>query len=170
MSESPSVKNVNASFAILLAAVLGFVAGGVAVWILALRTRKAELEAVATQPVQETVAYLLDVLATAGVVVDGSNHVVRSTTGAQVLGLVQSRILIHSSLVELVEKARESGSPCEGEFELSTGLRNDTVWVHARAAVLSDGNVLLTVAILWPIFHTNLKLQSAPSACYPKHW
>jgi two-component system sensor histidine kinase SenX3 len=115
------------------------------VWILALRTRKAELEAVATQPVQETVAYLLDVLATAGVVVDGSNHVVRATTGAQVIGLVQNRILIHSALVELVEKARTSGDPCEGEFELSTGLRNDSVWVHARAAVLKDGNVLLTV-------------------------
>ncbi|MEY4262847.1 MAG: hypothetical protein RLY88_555 [Actinomycetota bacterium] len=145
MSESPSVKNVNASFAILLAAVLGFLVGGMLVWILALRTRKAELEAVATQPVQETVAYLLDVLATAGVVVDGSNHVVRATTGAQVIGLVQNRILIHSALVELVEKARTSGDPCEGEFELSTGLRNDSVWVHARATVLKDGNVLLTV-------------------------
>lgn len=90
-------------------------------------------------------AEVLDVLATAGMVIDGSNTVLRSTAGAQAYGLVQSRLLIHSVLVDLVDRVRESGETETLEADLTTGLRGNHFFVHARAARLGETFVLLTV-------------------------
>jgi two-component system sensor histidine kinase SenX3 len=91
------------------------------------------------------VADLLDVLATAGLLLDSSNVVIRSTTGAQALGLLNNRSLAHEELLKLVRHTRKTGAPYEAEVAISTGLQNDILWVRARAALLQDGNVLLTV-------------------------
>ena len=103
------------------------------------------MQTVAEKQAQETVADLLDVLATAGLLLDSSDVVIRSTTGAQALGLLNNRTLAHDELRNLVRHTRSTGAPYEAEVEISTGLQNETIWVRARAAVLSDGNVLLTV-------------------------
>jgi len=103
------------------------------------------MQTVAEKQAQETVADLLDVLATAGLLLDSSDVVIRSTTGAQALGLLNNRTLAHDELRDLVRHTRSTGAPYEAEVEISTGLQNETIWVRARAAVLSDGNVLLTV-------------------------
>ncbi len=103
------------------------------------------MQTVAEKQAQETVADLLDVLATAGLLLDSSDFVIRSTTGAQALGLLNSRSLAHQELRDLVRHTRETGAPFEAEVEISTGLQSDTLWVRARAAILNDGNVLLTV-------------------------
>ncbi|BDS50086.1 hypothetical protein RKACHI23_03480 [Rhodoluna lacicola] len=103
------------------------------------------MRTVAEKQAQETVADLLDVLATAGLLLDSSDVVIRSTTGAQALGLLNNRILAHAELRDLVRHTRETGAPYEADVEISTGLQNDTLWVRARAALLNDGNVLLTV-------------------------
>ena len=50
-------------------------------------------------------ARVVDVLATAGVVLDERNLVLRASPGAIQFGLVQNRHLIHSALVALVEDA-----------------------------------------------------------------
>jgi two-component system sensor histidine kinase SenX3 len=98
-----------------------------------------------TETIPDGAAEVLDVLATAGMVLDGSNTVLRATTGAIAYGLVQNRLLIHSALVDLVDRARESGEPEHIDTELSTGLRGDVVWVHARAARLGTRYVMLLV-------------------------
>jgi two-component system sensor histidine kinase SenX3 len=103
------------------------------------------VQTVAEKQAQETVADLLDVLATAGLLLDSSDFVIRSTTGAQALGLLNNRTLAHQELRDLVRHTRETGAPFEAEVEIATGLQNDTLWVRARAAILNDGNVLLTV-------------------------
>lgn len=103
------------------------------------------MQEVAEQQAQDTVADLLDVLATAGLLLDSDNFVIRSTTGAQALGLLDSRKLNNRELQNLVDRARQTGMPCEAEVELPTGLQTGVFWVRARAALLSDNNVLLTV-------------------------
>jgi two-component system sensor histidine kinase SenX3 len=136
---------VNTSLSIVLAATLGLVLGGAVVWILGRTTRRRLVQTVAEKQAQETVADLLDVLATAGLLLDSSDVVIRSTTGAQALGLLNNRTLAHDELRDLVRHTRDTGAPFEAEVEISTGLQNETLWVRARAAVLNDGNVLLTV-------------------------
>jgi two-component system sensor histidine kinase SenX3 len=136
---------VNTYISIVLAATLGIAAGGTVVWILSFSSRRNQMQTIAEKQAQETVADLLDVLATAGMLLDNTDSVIRSTTGAQALGLLNNRSLAHQELRDLVSYTRATGEPFEAEVEISTGLQNDTLWVRARAAVLSDGNVLLTV-------------------------
>ena len=90
-------------------------------------------------------AEVLDVLATAGMVLDGRNNVLRATTGAQAYGLVLNRLLVHEALIELVDKVRKTGEPQHIDTELETGLRGDVVFVHARAARLGTRYVMLLV-------------------------
>jgi len=146
MQNRISVKNVNDSLSIVLAAVSGLLIGGAVVWILSISIGRKKMLKVAERQAQDTVADLLDVLATAGLLLDSSNQVIRSTTGAEVLGLLNGRNLAQAELLELVLVARATEKPAEAEIELAAGMQSGSTWVRARAAQLSDGNVLLTVA------------------------
>ena len=146
MQNRISVKNVNNSLPIVLAVLVGFLIGAAAVWILCFQIWKVKMQKVIERQAQDTVADLLDVLATAGLLLDTSNQVIRSTTGAEVLGLLNGRNLAQAELLDLVLVARATEKPAEAEIELSSGMQSGTTWVRARAAQLSDGNVLLTVA------------------------
>ena len=146
MQNRISVKNVNNSLPIVLAAVVGVLIGAAAVWILCIPIWRRKMQKVIERQAQDTVADLLDVLATAGLLLDTSNQVIRSTTGAEVLGLLNGRNLAQAELLDLVLVARATEKPAEAEIELSSGMQSGTTWVRARAAQLSDGNVLLTVA------------------------
>ena len=61
-------------------------------------------------------AQVVDVLATAGVVLDERNLVLRASPGAIQFGLVQNRHLIHSALVGLVEDARSTSGAASRSF------------------------------------------------------
>ena len=137
---------MNNSLLIVLAALAGLLIGAAAVWILCIPMWRRKMQKVIERQAQDTVADLLDVLATAGLLLDTSNQVIRSTTGAEVLGLLNGRNLAQSELLDLVLVARSTEKPAEAEIELSSGMQSGTTWVRARAAQLSDGNVLLTVA------------------------
>jgi two-component system sensor histidine kinase SenX3 len=137
---------VNNSLPIVLAALAGLLIGAAAVWILSISIGRKKMQKVIERQAQDTVADLLDVLATAGLLLDSSNQVIRSTTGAEVLGLLNGRNLAQAELLDLVLVARSTEKPAEAEIELSSGMQSGTTWVRARAAQLSDGNVLLTVA------------------------
>ena len=121
--------------------------GGLVVAQIKNRSKRKVQMSIATQvqSIPDGAAEVLDVLATAGMVLDGSNTVLRATTGAQAYGLVQNRLLIHSALVELVDLARETGKPEHVDTELVTGLRGEVVFVHARAARLGTRYVMLLV-------------------------
>ena len=146
MQNRISVKNVNDSLSIVLAAVSGLLIGGAVVWMLSISIGRKKMLKVAERQAQDTVADLLDVLATAGLLLDSSNQVIRSTTGAEVLGLLNGRNLAQAELLDLVLVARATEKPAEAEIELAAGMQSGSTWVRARAAQLSDGNVLLTVA------------------------
>jgi len=132
--------------AILLAVTAGLIVGAGLVLFLTRANRKKQLEAIeAERAIPEGAVEILDLLTSAGVILNGSNTVVRATNGALALGLVQSRLLIHSELVRLVELVRGTGKNQVIEAELSTGLRGETIWVQARAARMDNNNVMLLV-------------------------
>ena len=137
---------MNSFLTIILALGAGLVVGASLVLVLTRDKRKKQLEAIeAERAIPEGAVEILDLLASAGVIVNGSNTVVRATQGALALGLVQNRLLIHSELVRLVELARGTGSNQAIEAELNTGLRGETIWVQARAARMDNNNVMLLV-------------------------
>ncbi|MEN9715519.1 MAG: hypothetical protein RJA35_986 [Actinomycetota bacterium] len=88
---------------------------------------------------------LLDVLETASVLVDTNGLVVRASTSALALGLVQSHMLVHKPLSELVDKARGRRDSLNAEYELVTGMRGERSFVHARAGRVDNNLVLLLV-------------------------
>jgi two-component system sensor histidine kinase SenX3 len=137
---------VNNFLAIVLAVTAGLIVGAGFVLVLTRDYRKKQLEAIeAERAIPEGAVEILDLLTSAGVILNGSNTVVRATNGALALGLVQSRLLIHSELVRLVELVRGTGRNQVIEAELSTGLRGETIWVQARAARMDNNNVMLLV-------------------------
>jgi two-component system sensor histidine kinase SenX3 len=137
---------VNSFLTIILALGAGLIVGASLVLVLTRDKRKKQLEAIeAERAIPEGAVEILDLLASAGVIVNGSNTVVRATQGALALGLVQNRLLIHSELVRLVELARGTGTNQSIEAELNTGLRGETIWVQARAARMENNNVMLLV-------------------------
>lgn len=151
MPQSPSVKKVNTSastsLVALFAALVGALVAGIAVALLMRRNRRGTMSPteLAANALVDGAAEVLDVLASAGMVLDGANTVLRSTAGAQAFGLVQNRLLIHSALVDLVDRVRTSGESESIETAISTGLRGDSIWIHARAARMGDRFVLLLV-------------------------
>jgi two-component system sensor histidine kinase SenX3 len=137
---------VNSFLTIILALAAGVIVGASFVFVLTRDQRKKQLEAIeAERAIPEGAVEILDLLASAGVILNGSNTVVRATQGALALGLVQNRLLIHSELVRLVELVRGTGKNQVIEAELNTGLRGETIWVQARAARMENNNVMLLV-------------------------
>jgi two-component system sensor histidine kinase SenX3 len=109
-------------------------------------SRKAEqADARQVDAFEVVAAQVVDVLATAGVVLDERNLVLRASPGAIQFGLVQNRHLIHSALLGLVEKARLTSGAAAQELQIETGPQREQLWVHARAAKFGDRYVMLLV-------------------------
>jgi two-component system sensor histidine kinase SenX3 len=137
---------VNSFLTILLALAAGSIVGAGFVLVLTRDKRKKQLESIESErTIPEGAVEILDLLASAGVILNGSNTVVRVTNSALAMGLVQNRLLIHSDLVRLVELVRGTGKNHSIEAELSTGLRGETIWVQARAARMENNNVMLLI-------------------------
>jgi len=105
--------------------------------------RALELDSAAA--ISPQLSDLLDVLQAASVLVDATGLVVRASTTALSLGLVQSHMLVHKPLAELVDRARGRRDAIEAEFELVTGLRGERSYVYARAGRIDTSLVLLMV-------------------------
>lgn len=124
----------------------GFLLGGLIVGGLVARVRSSVLEKFEqAQSLSDASAELLEVLAASAIVLNESNVAVRATQGAQAMGLLENRRLIHPDLSALATKARQSNAIEALDTELSTGLRGATIYVAARATNIGDGNVLLLV-------------------------
>jgi len=101
-------------------------------------------EQVVSGAVPDGVGQVLDALESAGVVLDPSNNVVKTSPGAHALGLVSGQSLVHSELVALVDEARQSGEPETQDVELARGPFGDVnIYLHIRAARLGTRYVLL---------------------------
>lgn len=130
--------------AALLAFVTGSVATGLILWT-SLKTQEAQKKA---QIIPDGVTGALHALATAGLVLDIENKIVRATRSAFALGLVRDQVLVHPKLVSLVDKARKAKKASKArarDFALASEIGDNTIWVTSRAVHLGDGFVLLLV-------------------------
>ncbi len=112
---------------------------------LAMRPRKKVAQTKPQNAVMQGVNEILDVLGPSALIVNGANYVLRATTAAIALGLVDGRTLGHKRLSALAEKARETQEVLSIEAALPTGRKDSKLFVTARAKSLGDGNVLLIV-------------------------
>lgn len=129
---------------VFLAFVTGSVATGLIVWS-SLTARDAQKKA---QVIPDGITGALHALATAGLVLDVDNKIVRATRSAFALGLVRDQALVHPKLVALVDKARKAKKSSKArakDFALASELGDTTIWVNSRAVHLGDGFVLLLV-------------------------
>lgn len=125
---------------------IGFALGAVIVGGTVLRVRQTVLDKFEqAQSLSDASAELLEVLSAAAVVLNPANVAVRATAGALAMGLLRNRELLHPELGNLVDQARQSGAIEALDTEIKTGLRNNSVFVAARATNIGDGNVLLLV-------------------------
>lgn len=133
-------------FATYFLTALGGVLFGALVAYLLSRARRLDLEEEIERMSQpETAAELLDVIASSGALVDGVNNVVHATVAAQTLGIKIGAPLPYSELAKLASTARETAELVESMVELATGITGESLTVLARAALLSDGSVLLVL-------------------------
>lgn len=113
---------------------------GLFTWLL---TRRSLLTRIADANVLEVGEKLIDVLATAGLVVDGSNSVIRSSASATTMGLIRNKSLAIAELVDVVDTVRRFGDPVFVELEIPSPGGGDDHWVEVRAALAGNGNVVV---------------------------
>ncbi|KQV25595.1 MULTISPECIES: cell wall metabolism sensor histidine kinase WalK [unclassified Microcella] len=127
--------------ALLLGAIIG--GGAVATVVAAARRGRVAAEVVSTA-VPDGVGHVLEVLESAGVVLDPSNNVVNASPGALTLGLVWQRSLVHAPLIELVDRVRRSGDPLTEDVDIARGPLSDaSIHLTVRVARLGTRFVLL---------------------------
>lgn len=113
---------------------------GVLTWLI---TRRSMLSRIADHNIAEVTDKLIDVLATAGLVVDSSNTVIRSSASATTMGLLRNKSLAVPELLEIVTTVRRFGEPVFTELEIPSPGGGDDHWVEARAAIAGNGNVVV---------------------------
>ena len=129
---------------IVLAFVTGSIATGLVVWS-TFKAREAQNKA---QVIPDGITGALHALATAGLVLDVDNKIVRATRSAFALGLVRDQVLVHPKLISLVDKARKAKKSSKArakDFALASEIGDTTIWVNSRAVHLGEGYVLLLV-------------------------
>ncbi|MDP9827005.1 two-component system sensor histidine kinase SenX3 [Kineosporia succinea] len=126
--------------------VVGLVLGVLSV---AGRGRREEQQAVTplpTGPLPEGAADVLNVLASASVVLGTDGRLIKSSPAAHAFGLVRGRELVHAELREMAAEAGTLGLVRERELELPRGpLGRGRLVVYARVAPLRPDLVLVLV-------------------------
>jgi two-component system sensor histidine kinase SenX3 len=128
-----------------LALAFGVVLGaGVMVVIGVAARRSREAAEVVNPAVPDGVDQVLDTLESAGVVIDPSNTVVKTSPGALAFGLVWNRTLVHPELTAMVDRVRRTGDPITKEVHLTRGpLGEASIYLWVRVARLGARYVLL---------------------------
>ena len=124
----------------------GFVLGGVIVGIVVFRLRAQAKETFQeAQSLSDGLAEILEVLASAALVIDPFDQAMRATQGVLTYGLLRDRRLVHEELQDLVKRARKGQTMESLDVELVVGLRKKVVFVSARAIAMADSSVLLVI-------------------------
>ncbi len=124
---------------------LGVVLGAGVFAVLMLSHRRGQRAvAVVSQAVPDGVDQVIEVLESAGVVLDPSNNVVKASPGALAFGLVWNQALVHPELVALVDRVRRTGESVTDELALARGPFGEAnIHVHVRVARLGARYILL---------------------------
>jgi len=136
---------MDSTWSVLVALTFGILLGAGFTVVLHMAERRGQSAARVVAPtIPDGVDQVLDVLESAGVVLDPSNNVLRASPGALAMGLVRNQMLAHAELVDLVADVRRSGEPVALELELPRGPFSDaTMRLQVRVARLGTRFVLL---------------------------
>jgi two-component system sensor histidine kinase SenX3 len=128
-----------------LSLAFGVVVGAGIVMIVVLAARRGQNAAnVVNAVVPDGVEEVIDVLESAGVVLDPSNTVLKASPGAIGFGLVVNHALVHPELSTMVDLVRRNGEPLRREVAIARGPFGDAqLHLFVRVARLGTRYVLL---------------------------
>ncbi len=136
---------MESTWLVLLSLALGLGVGAGFVTLLHVAERHGRRASDVVNPaVPDGIDQVLDALETAGVVLDPSNNVIKTSPGALTLGLVWNQQLVHPELVDLARRVRQTGEPISEDLVLSRGPFGDaSMRFRVRLARLGTRYVLL---------------------------
>lgn len=136
---------MDSTWSVLAALAFGVLIGaGFTVGLHIAERRGQSAARVVAPTIPDGVDQVLDVLESAGVVLDPSNNVLRASPGALAMGLVRNQMLVHPELLDLVAGVRRTGEPVATELLLTRGPFSDaTMQLDVRVARLGTRFVLL---------------------------
>jgi two-component system sensor histidine kinase SenX3 len=136
---------MESTWLVLLSLALGLAVGAGFVTLLHVAERHGRRAAEVVNPaVPDGIDQVLDALESAGIVLDPSNNVIKTSPGALAMGLVWNQQLVHPELLELARKVRRSGEAISEDLVLSRGPFGDaSMQVRVRLARLGTRYVLL---------------------------
>ncbi|GAA1837852.1 sensor histidine kinase [Agromyces salentinus] len=130
---------------VLVALALGaFLGAGFLVMLYMAERRGARAAKVIAPSIPEGVEQVLDVLESAGIVLDPSNNVLKASPGAQALGLVHAGAVTHPELLALAASVRRDGETIADEISVTRGPYGEaTMRLHVLVARLGTRFVLV---------------------------
>ena len=130
---------------VLTALALGIFLGAAFMVVVHVAERRGSSAARVVAPtIPDGIDQVLEVLDSAGVVVDPSNNVLKASPGALAMGLVRHGSLVHPELVELVASVRRSGNTVVDDLAVSRGPYGDrTLLLRVRVARLGTRFILI---------------------------
>jgi len=136
---------MQSTWLVLLSLALGLGVGAGFVALLQLAEHHGRRAAEVVNPVvPDGIDQVLDALESAGIVLDPSNNVIKTSPAAITLGLVFDNQLVHAELLELARLVRRSGEPISKDLVLSRGPFNDaSLRFRVRLAPLGTRYVLI---------------------------
>lgn len=136
---------MDSTWAVLTALAFGLFLGAAFMIVLHMAERRGSSAAKVVAPtIPDGVDQVLEVLESAGVVLDPSNNVLRASPGALAMGLVRHQALVHPELAELVATVRRDGEPVAEELAVARSPQGEvTMRLRVRAARLGARFVLL---------------------------
>ncbi|SDK25237.1 two-component system, OmpR family, sensor histidine kinase SenX3 [Cryobacterium psychrotolerans] len=136
---------MESTWLVLLSLALGLAVGAGFVTLLHVAERHGRRAAEVVNPaVPDGIDQVLDALESAGIVLDPSNNVIKTSPGALAMGLVFNQQLVHPELLDLARRVRRSGDPISDDLLLARGPFGDaSMHVRVRLARLGTRYVLL---------------------------
>jgi two-component system sensor histidine kinase SenX3 len=136
---------MESTWLVLLSLALGLGVGAGFVALLHVAERHGRRASDVVNPaVPDGIDQVLDALETAGVVLDPSNNVIKTSPGALTLGLVWNQQLVHPELLDLARRVRLTGESISEDLVLSRGPFGDaSMRFRVRLARLGTRYVLL---------------------------
>ena len=136
---------MESTWLVLLSLALGLTVGAGFVTLLHVAERHGKRAAEVVNPaVPDGIDQVLDALESAGLVLDPSNNVIKTSPGAVSMGLVVNQQLTHPELLELAREVRRTGEAVSEDLVLSRGPFGDaSMHLRVRLARLGTRYVLL---------------------------
>ena len=130
---------------VLTALAFGIFLGAAFMVVLHMAERRGSSAARVVAPIiPDGIDEMLEVLESAGVVLDPSNNVLKASPGAFAMGLVRQGSLVHPALLDFVASVRRTGEPVAEELSVARGpFGESTLRLHVRVARLGTRFVLL---------------------------